>query len=714
MTSPIPQMNTSVFNLTRGRRVVSGDTSERVYTAVLNYCSTVRQSYQATTNVHWRLKQRGKKASHVSRAHAGISASFDYADNLKQEILKYHSRHVCTEIVVGRDYRFDFRSLLHHAGACMAHYCLTGVLDLNVLSSGKSGGTRVTVLSNADGLSILSADVLYLPNALKMMDINIFNCVYLLAAACECNIVFDDVILTGGTSAYNVPALNSAQWSKHLHNTIIYLLHLQSNGDGGCDGALALTAGLHTVVTVVAHSDEGGLMRDVLRALHYAPAKGIVVADPNRTVNHSLPLLMYEPTWDSVCGMWDYVAVATAGLVHLSDPCELIAHDIYPTIITAPDENNVRAIEARVEAALPAFASIYIHNLAMFMGVGGDDCGRAVDTLVEAGVYICSLTGNDASRHMLKGTMAPWFWVESTGLFRDLTCFNIPGLSAGYGPQAIYGTAVTQPAMQACEYTGTRGSYDYYNVGWTSLRKHPLLVLTNNRAGDGIAHMEVGRDAAIPWVLPGQPQRRECTAQGHGTQTATCGHTRHNRGTLDEYIWGRFSTGLFHPAELTTFTNVEFRIKCWTEDNDGNVLETGAPVKDIVEGGVTVSVNAILLTNSTNHIRTVPAVRRSYQAGAKYLEEARSRGTMSTLNRIIGGQLFRDLQPISKRGVPPQPEPVCASMPVETTKEVSLSRIGPIRINQNVFRPRPQPTEEEMHEEPTPVALEAEPPGENV
>nr|AHK06415.1 capsid protein [Leishmania RNA virus 2] len=714
MTSTTPQMNTSVFNSTRGRRVVSGDRSERVYTAALNYRSTVRQAYQATVNVHWRIKQRSKKAARITRAHAGLMASFYYADNFKQEILKYHSRHVSTEIVVGRDYRFDFRSLLHHAGACMAHYCLTGELDINVLSSHKTNSTAVTVLSNADGLSILGADVLYLPNALKMMDINIFNCIYLLAAACESNIIFDDVILTGGGSSYNVPAYNAAQWSRHLHNTIIYLLHLQSNGDGGCDGALALTAGLHSVMTVVAHSDEGGFMRDVLRSLHYGPAKGIVVADPHRTVNHALPVLMYEPTWDAICGMWDYVTVATAGLVHLSDPCELIAHDIYPTIITAPDDNLVRAMESRLEAALPAFASNYIHNLAMFMGVGGDQCGRAADTLIEAGVYVCSLSGTDANRHVLKGTMAPWFWVESTGLFRDLSCFNVPGLTAGYGPQAIYGSVVTLPGMQACEYTGSRGSYDYYNVGWTSLRKHPLLVLANNKVGDGIAHVQVGREANIPWLLPGQPQRRECTATGHGTTSASCQHKRPDRGTLDEFIWGRFSTGIFHPAELTSFTNVEMRIRCWAEDSNGDVLETGAPVRDIVEGGVEISVNAILLTNSTDHIRTVPAVRRNYQAGAKYLEEARSRGTMSTLNRIIGGQLFRELQPISGRRVPPQPQPIRASIPVETTKEVSLSRVGPIRINPSIFQPQQRTFPVELENEPTPVALEAEPPGENV
>lgn len=700
--------NTTVFGQTRGRRAVTDGDGERVYTAIVNMFSVEQIEYRARANVRWRIKKRSREAVNQRFTGSGMmSKGYTYPDTLKQLMVKYHSKQLSPEIVVGGVVRMNFCAMLRRAGQVMANYCLSGDLTVGLLSNNMHQQTTIAVVNNADNLSTCGLDTLYFPNSMRVEQPGVFDTLYLLACATHANIAFDNVVLAPGQAAHTVLALNATYWSKELHNSILYMLRISDACSCGPEAVVALLSGLHSVYSVVGHSDEGALMRDVLREIAYEKSFGVVVADGAYYRGQMVHDVLYAPSWDAMCAIWDYAAVASAGVVALSDPCSLIGGDTYPTILTAPDVNDVHAMEAALEKAAVAFFPRFVSNASKLFGVSDDGCGDAVACLMSALQVVCEGQERGRQNHIRQGTMAPWFWVEPTGLYRSLRPFDIPGLEAGYGPMCVYGQECVLPAMDTCEYSATKGNYDYYNVAWTTIRRQPLLTLLNNRVNDGIANIIVGDRQNVPWILEGQPGRRACTEEGHGTEGAVCGHRRPDRGTLDEFLWGRFSSALFHPAELTAITNVRMKVKAWVEDDDGNVLSTGAPPRSVFEGSISVRIDAILLTESTAHIRTVPVVARTYRLGAKYIDTARQLGATSMMNMVRGGMEVRPIAPLYRaNGIAQRVQQrVRVSIPVESRQEVGMARAGGLRINAGLMHAQAAEVVEEavLQQEAAPI-----------
>jgi len=186
--------------------------------------------------------------------------------------------------------------------------------------------------------------------------------------------------------------------------------------------AFALTRGIHRVVSVVGHTDEGGLIRDTLRlgdfgtpfgGIHYGlePYAGI----PALATNSSIEVSAYV----------DALALTSAALVAHCDPGMEYDGRWFPTFYlgTSSDDPTLRPgsqteytpamglrNRAQFVANVASFWDIYIPNLSTLFAANGD---AAVATTV-ACTFTQLLNGN--SRHLAFPSIAPYFWIEPTSL----------------------------------------------------------------------------------------------------------------------------------------------------------------------------------------------------------------------------------------------------------------------------------------------------------
>nr|AYD61664.1 putative coat protein [Blechomonas wendygibsoni Leishmaniavirus-like RNA virus 1] len=685
--APASQIQRSVlfsdlFRAVKRKRVLLDDRGERIYTANLLFESSVNHRIQGQANIHWRLKLRRAEAIYEAFTGFGIDiTNCSYPSTLTEHIRGCYSKQLGANVTVDGKFNANFLALLRHAGACMAHYSLTGKLSVDILSKKRHKDTDITVISNADSLSILPLHTLYLPNNLRVYDVGMYNVVYLLGCATNCTIAMDNVLSINGQQKFTVRDGSVAAWARDLHNTIFYLLSLMDVCGAGDMAALALTSGLHSVYTVVGHSDEGGLMRDILRGIAFTPSYGIVPAVPDKHFCHFNVCLMHEPSWDAVSSIWDYVAVATAGLVHISDPCMNINGDSYPTIVTAKGEGAKcsNLLLSRLIDVAPTFFSLYIKNLSVFFATDDRGICGADDAMLTSLLGV--LDDQRQQNHLPEGNViAPWYWVESSGLFSDLTGFESPSTVCGLGPQAIYGATLELHATENAQFIESQGIYDIYTVPWTTARRNPIFTLLNCRKGDGIANIDFTLNPRQDWLLEGQPSRRCCPDPKHGTLGSPCGHQTANRDSLDEYLWGRVSCHLLHPAELTSFNNILIRLKAWVVDEDGDVFTTNMPTREVMEGTVTVKMQGIKLTEATAHMQSIPAIARQYKDAARYLTNVRMFGREGAVDILFGGTRVGATRKMHQKdpGVqrPTNEKIICVSQTIEPMQEISSSRTG--------------------------------------
>nr|AYD61661.1 putative coat protein [Blechomonas maslovi Leishmaniavirus-like RNA virus 1] len=670
-----------LFRTIKNKRVLSEGKAERVYTANLLYESEDNPCFQGQANIHWRIKLRSNDAVWQKHTGFGIDVINCYHPaNYLETIRSCFSRQIGSGITNTGRYPINVLALIKQAGAAMAHYCLTGTLNADIIAAKRAKYTDVTVIANADGLSVLSEHTLYLPNTLRAQDIGIYNVVYLLGCACSCDIALDNVLVINGVQKFTVREGSVAMWAHDLHNTIFYLLGLMDAAGAGDIASLALTAGLHQVYTIVGHSDEGAIMRDVLRELSFVPSYGIIPPINTTHFSHTNVLLSKSPSWDALSAVWDYTAVATAALVHLSDPTMCVSGDIYPTILSAKDTINAcneQLLSALVDSG-PSFFEIYMQNLSTFFAVDNNRAHGAEQGLLTALINV--VHDRRTQNHLSIGdVLAPWYWVESSGIFSDVTMFQSPITASGLGPQALHGSVLSLPAMEQHNFVQSQGIYDIYKVAWTSIRRSPIFTLLNNRLGDGIANIDFLANTNENFILEGQPTRRTCTCDGHGTVNAKCDHKQPNRGSLDEYLWGRVSCHIFHPAELSSFSDVLLRVRAWVVDKDGDVFTTNMPTQRVMSGRINVYLQGVRLSETTEHLLKLPEVNRKYVRAAKHLTLMRTLDSNGLVDFIFSGLRVGEARKLYK----PNPsfqknseKVINVSQTIEPTFEVSQSRSG--------------------------------------
>lgn len=266
---------------------------------------------------------------------------------------------------------------------------------------------------------------------------------------------------------------------------------LGANYEASCAGdvyALAVTRGMHRVLTVIGHTDEGGLMRDVLRTNCYVPSYGGISLEVESY--NGLP----EPATsriESFRGLVDSILLVTAALVAECDPGFEI-HDRLMPIAYGSEKQTAdewsRAHQTSLVGDMGRFGTFYIQGLLHIFNISGNS-GLAHKML-------CSTVATESfrrKRHLQYRTLSPFYWIEPTGII----AYPIPGVScrSPYFGAYTYENRRVEPNPMMYEYNITNSYGNSYEVhtGYGNLRAHPLLLWLSMRMNDGLHHIKLAQ-----------------------------------------------------------------------------------------------------------------------------------------------------------------------------------------------------------------------------
>jgi len=429
----------------------------------------------------------------------------------------------------------DMSAIAFQLARALAVYVQTGVLTCAMIRAGQP--MRVRSIATSD-VPLRPADGhVFVP---RQVDEYVGGTFAVISAAANAfgSTIFTDVLAVDQNNAPTMmEPVNSlaamACWSGLQH-----LLSMYETIGQGTVIAYAITRGIHDVATVVAHSYEGGYMRDVLRKGSFRKPYGGISATYVRTFDSlPAPTVTSESTFVAFV---DSIALATAGLSACSDPTVIIEGRAYPTVFTdtvqaltdetVMDQAQLNALSLRmnqqIAQACTGFVSNYIDNLGKLFNTTGGGIAKA--HLSASFAFAASVV----SRHTWYRTLSFCYWVEPTSLSK--TKFACPANDAGFGVIAGTSSSTAYPTFEKSTVTHSFGTSYGAAVKFRTMRTSMILVALANNALDGMAH-----------IVPTQFLDEKMTLKGGVDLPAVA---RAASESIDQYNWVSQQSPIPHPA----------------------------------------------------------------------------------------------------------------------------------------------------------------------
>lgn len=431
----------------------------------------------------------------------------------------------------------DLAAVIERLARGIAVYSATGSLDTEQLS----GGTVPEMISIANVHQPLAASTghVFLPRAIDYITSpNTFGAI-VYAVAGEGSAVVTDVVELDVNGAAKLPDLIDNELATGCYNALRILGSNYSAAGAGDIFAYAVTRGIHMEMSVVGHTDEGGYMRSILRTGRFSRPYGGI--DARMRQYDGLP----APSNDSLRSYiaWvDSIALVTAAAVAVSDPLVKSENGMYPTVFVTTGFTEIDNIEKRKDAmgtdqairiagGCDRFVRNYITNLCRIFAMG-ENGGRA-----EAHLHaqFSNATVGTADRHLRYSVIAPFFWIEPTGLIRYDTS-DMPACIEGYGHLGMPGERVAYPYAEAVEQVCVGSGVEGIRCDWRTARTNKILMHLNGHLQGGLANIRMQQADSGAWTLTG----------GTSSDMTTRISTGCDVGAL---MWVRGQSQLVAPAE---------------------------------------------------------------------------------------------------------------------------------------------------------------------
>lgn len=346
--------------------------------------------------------------------------------------------------------------------------------------------------------------------------------------------------------------------------------------------ALAITKGIHSFVTVVGHSNEGGFNRDWIRSLGFAPSRGCVSAS---FIDEAISLPTVNTRSHSSYTTWvDSIALATAAAVACAAPVVTYKGRSYPQVFVsdvaaagndggahdAALNEDVISVANEISSHCCDFAVSYVNELLWWFGSKKAASDRASGAVVNMIQHCCR---DYRGGHLNQKTIAPWFWIEPTTIYpvRRDTSAGLADYGALAGTRVSYETGMFEKVAKVAEY----GVFSDWVVSWRGMRTNYLITHLYSHVRDGLAT-----------IVPVQFVAENMINKG-GVNTAVAARDGYNG--LEAYVWNRGQSPIAHPAEcLYAGEAMAIRIRHETERRNGpGYREEHCPLADeIVTGKV--------------------------------------------------------------------------------------------------------------------------------
>lgn len=328
---------------------------------------------------------------------------------------------------------------------------------------------------------------------------------------------------------------------------------------------IAVARGLHQVLTVVSHTDEGGIVRDILRGGRMArPFGGISTAYAEAVPFTALPALSSEGA-RAVAGYVDSLLLATAAAAAHCDPGVDLDGNWFPTVIDCglalvADEDPAmyrrrcaRSILTGLRGVVPEFGALFSTALGKLFGgtvTNRDNWGRLFSVMTG--------TLRETCRHAQVEVSAPFFWIEPTGILpKDF----LGSRAETHGSGSLVGRDEVHdyPAFPNCEHVWGDEFVSMYKADYVSARRFPMLWHFHNHQDNGLAGVSLQQADPYRLVLPGS------NAAGENSQTKMI-----MQRSLHDYLWVRGQSPIAAPAELLNLGGCAvFRVMHATMDGRG-------------------------------------------------------------------------------------------------------------------------------------------------
>ncbi|CBY84991.1 coat protein [Tolypocladium cylindrosporum virus 1] len=497
-------------------------------------------------------------------------------------------------------------------------------VDSNDIRGG--AGLVVNAVGTYDGPISSLTNTVYIPRLVNSSITGEVFSVLANAVSGEGSSVATDIIeLDAGTRQPLIPEVDPAGLAAACVDALRIVGSNMIASDQGPLFSLAVTRGIHRVLSVVGHTDEGGITRDLLRCSSFAPPFGGIhyALEPYA----GLPALQFT-AFPAYAAYVDSIALTTAAVVAHADPGVMYGGSWFPTFYngTADSDGTVRpgqnqagtaAMANRNRAQLlgsaPAFFSEYIRGLATIFGASGDS------SLACRFMGAASYALPQDPRHLRYATVSPWFWIEPTGLLPH-DFLGSKAEANGAGSFAWKDTTRTRVAWDELTQHGEADTtFSAYVARFRSPRQQWFFAHWMNHPLNGLGAIRVRQLDPNGIVQPGQ-----CVAHPDVRDRVEADLP------FTDYLWTRGQSPPPAPGELLNLSgSVGFLVRHLTYDDDGVPHEEHVPTRrEFLDTTVTIEVGrpvgiATGASNAgDNH------VRRARTKAANELAAARRRAAV--------------------------------------------------------------------------------------
>ncbi|UYL89580.1 coat protein [Stagonosporopsis cucurbitacearum victorivirus 1] len=571
----------------RGARITAANTYRR-YRTIVRTTATIGGVLDArNTGIYYEVGRhkdtKGKVLATRTDTTPTVEASYPTNTMLVEDFVgmaKKHSNFSAT---------FEYSSLAGVAERLAKALAATSLFD-DLTSTDVRGGAPLTVsaLGTYDGPVNSLTNTVYIPRLVNnVLTGDVFAVLCNAVAGEGAAVVTDIVELDANTRCPIIPLVDRAGLPGAIVDSLRIVGANMIASDQGPLFALAVTRGIHFGLSLVGHTDEGGITRDLLRCASFAPPFGGVHYGLEDYVG--LPALQTNSN-PGISAYVDAIAIATGACVAHADPGTTFDGHWFPTFISgtsgedalsrpgehvAGDATMAARIRARLLADSAPFWENYTRALAIVFGAEGSN-SVAVRFQCAASQ---SLEANP--RHLRFASVSPWFFVEPTSITPpDL--LGSPAESEGCASLAYKDSAVTKPAWDTITQVGARDtSFSAYRVRFKMARQawffnhwlgHPLnglgSISVRQLDPNGVVHP--GACAAYPQVR----DRVEANLP------------------FTDYLWVRGQSPFPAPGEFMNLgLSVGFFVRHMTIDDDGIPTEEHLPTaREFADCAVTIEV----------------------------------------------------------------------------------------------------------------------------